>query len=183
MPEPANPDAVRLALSRLADAQGERLYATLSRLTLRGEVAGELLQELFLRLGRSGRFAAAGDPSAYAFRTAINLAMEWRRNRKAAAPMVSLAEATEIESGETSPLRRMVVSEEHERLLNALSEMSESDQRLFVLRFIDEQSYEVIAKEMGTTPHRARGLCHAAMRRLRDRVLPKGQIVVEKNHV
>jgi len=183
MPEPANPDAVRLALSRLADAQGDRLYATLSRLTLRGETAGELLQELFLRLGRTAGFVAADDPGAYAFRAAINLAMEWRRKRKAAAPMVSLAEAMEIESGGTSPLRRMVVLEEHERLLNALSEMSETDQRLFVLRFIEEQSYEVIAKEIGTTPHRARGLCHAAMRRLRDRVLPGDRIAPEKNHV
>lgn len=51
------------------------------RLTLRRDVAAELLQELFVRLGTS-EIENARDPTAYAWRAAINLAMEWRRRRR-----------------------------------------------------------------------------------------------------
>jgi RNA polymerase sigma-70 factor (ECF subfamily) len=187
MSEPPISHTARQALSRLLDAQGDRLYATLARLTLRTEAATELFQELFLRLGRNPAFAKANDPTAYAFRSAINLAMEWRRKRRIEITTAPLLSATEIVSAEPSPLQRMIQSEQHEQLLNALSELGESDQRLFVLRFIEQQSYELIAKEFETTPHRARGLCHAAVRRLRQkmsaRVLPNDPACQEKNHV
>lgn len=49
---------------------GERLYATLTRLTLRRAVADELMQELFLRLSQSDGFDAASDKAAYAWRAA-----------------------------------------------------------------------------------------------------------------
>ena len=66
MSQPANPDAARQVLSRLLDAQGDRLYAMLARLALGGDVARELFQELFLRLGKSEGFAGAKEPAAVA---------------------------------------------------------------------------------------------------------------------
>jgi RNA polymerase sigma-70 factor (ECF subfamily) len=183
MAKPANPEAVWQALRRLLDAQGDGLYGMLARLTLRREAAGELLQELFLRLGKSEGFARAEDQGAYAFRAAINLAMEWRRKRRGDGATVDLALAGEVETEEKSPLQRMVAREQFEQLLNALSELSEGDQRLFVLRFFEERSYEEIARELETTAHRARGLCHAAVRRLRERAVLKEKSLVEKNHV
>jgi RNA polymerase sigma factor (sigma-70 family) len=162
-------------LDRLLDSHGDRLFATLARLTLRKDAATELLGELFLRLAASIGFSQAEDPAAYAFRTAINLAMEWRRGRKRDAGRASLDAAGEIVCAQPSPLVRLVQSEQYEQLLDAISELNESAQRLFVWRFIEQQSYTQIAGELKTTPHRARGLCHAAVQQLRQKV---GQLEV-----
>ncbi len=55
------------------------------RITLREDVAEDLLQELFLRLhGRKG-FSAIQKPKAYMFTAAIRLAFDWRRAGAAAA--------------------------------------------------------------------------------------------------
>jgi RNA polymerase sigma-70 factor (ECF subfamily) len=168
MSQSANSHAVPRALSRLLESHGDRLYAALARLTLSKDAGAELFQELFLRLARSHGLASANDPAAYAFRAAINLAMEWRRQRRR--DLVPLSEAIEVVSDDPSPLQQAVYGEEHERLLNAASELGESAHRVFVLRFIEQQSYEEIARQMETTPHRARGLAHAALMELRKRL-------------
>ncbi len=158
------------ALNRLLDARGERLYSLMARLTLRREVATELFQELFVRLGQSPAFAAADDPNAYAFRTAINLVMEWRR-KQSRNVMTSMPTDSDVHavSLEPSPLSRMVRAEQYEQLLNGLSDLTESAGEVFVLRFIEQQSYEEIAGRLGKTPHRVRGLCHTAIRQLRQK--------------
>ena len=70
-------------LLKLLAEHGGRLHLLLVRLTLREDVAEDLLQDLFLRLCRSDGMLGATRPEKYLFRTAINLAFEWRRkNRK-----------------------------------------------------------------------------------------------------
>ena len=69
-------------LLRLLDAEGPRLHALLIRVTLREDVAEDLMQELFLKLNRSKAFDRAVDPVAYAGRTAVNLAFDWRHRQK-----------------------------------------------------------------------------------------------------
>lgn len=66
-------------LLQLVEAEGGRLYGLLTRLTLREEVADDLLQELVVRLSQSEGFQNADDPFAYARRAAIHLAFDWRR--------------------------------------------------------------------------------------------------------
>src|SRR5688572_20717684 len=156
----------------LLDEQGERLYATLARLTLRHDVAADLLQELFLRLSQSSTFAAADDPAAYARRTAINLAMEWRRRERARqrvqGPVCN--DAIRESSGTMSPLERLVRAEEYAQVLDGLSKLSELARACFVLRLIERQPYEQIARQLGKNAHQVRGLCHAALRQLRDKL-------------
>ena len=71
-----------LNLLELLDRAGPSLHVLLTRLTLRQDVAEELMQELFIRLHNSRSFIRTAKPSAYAFRTAVNLAMDWRRRKK-----------------------------------------------------------------------------------------------------
>jgi RNA polymerase sigma factor (sigma-70 family) len=162
-------------LTRLLDAHGDRLYATLLRLTLRRAVAAELLQELFVRLSRAdGAFDQARDPAAYAGRAAINLAMEWRRRRRSDLLATSTAISNEIDiaAPNASPLQRLIDAERFERLLAALPELSEASREAFVLRFIEGLSYAQVATRLERTPHQARGLCHAAVRQLREKLEP-----------
>jgi len=66
----------RERLLAVLDGEGARIFATLTRLTLRHDVAADLLQELFLRLQTSETFFAAENPAAFAWRTALNLATQ-----------------------------------------------------------------------------------------------------------
>jgi len=163
-----NSDRRHRALNDLLNAHGEHLYATLYRLTLRRDAATELLQELFVRLGGSAGFDRADDPVAYAWRTAINLAMEWRRRRRQT--VWSSTDGGDVEAEGMSPLQHMVQTEEFEQLLGALSGLSELTREAFVLRYIEQESFNVVARRLGKTPHQARGLCHAAVRQLREQL-------------
>jgi RNA polymerase sigma factor (sigma-70 family) len=154
-------------LTRLLDAHGEFLYAKLVRLTLRREVAHELLQELFMRLARSPGLVRAADPVAYAYRAAMNLALEWRRSRRAWVPLEA---AAAISAAEPTPLARLIQAEQVEQMLDALSSLTEVSREAFVLRLIDGLDYREIARRLGNTPHQARGLCHSAVRQLRSRM-------------
>lgn len=98
---------------RLLETAGPDLYAVLVRLTLREDVAEELMQELFIKLHKSDGYASASDPAAYAWRAAVHLALNWRRARKRRDRVTSLAQ--EPAAAERSPLARLVEAEQLER--------------------------------------------------------------------
>ena len=60
-------------LLELLDASGGSLHALLTRLTLREDVAEDLMQELFIKLSNSNGLDRASQPVGYAYRSAINL--------------------------------------------------------------------------------------------------------------
>jgi RNA polymerase sigma-70 factor (ECF subfamily) len=151
-------------LSLLAD-HGGGLYALLTRLTLREDVAEDLMQELFLKLTRSNGFGRAEDPLAYAFRAATNLAFDWRRARKRTPPMETTF--SEPLSHDRSPLSNLVRREELERVLDAVGGLPRLSRDLVVMRYLEQQGYDTIAGQLGKTPHQVRGLCHKAVGRLR----------------
>ena len=68
-------------LLELLDRSGAELYALVTRLTLREDIAEELMQDLFIKLKNSRGAARVANLDAYARRAAINLAFDWRRAR------------------------------------------------------------------------------------------------------
>jgi hypothetical protein len=98
---------------QLLDVSGARLHRFLARLTLREDVVGDLLQELFIRLCNSKAFDKAEDPFAYAYRVAMNLAFEWRRGRKTTCQL--LEENCLAAKGGSSALGKMIQAEELEQ--------------------------------------------------------------------
>jgi RNA polymerase sigma factor (sigma-70 family) len=151
-------------LLQILDHDGARLHTLLYRLTVRRDVAEDLLQELFLSLSRSRDFSDARDPAAYARRTAINLALLWRRRRRETQAPADCPIAADM----PPPIAGLIRAEEVERVLDALSGQSELSQQCFVLRHIEQESYESIAARLGKTSHQVRGICHAAVRQIRD---------------
>ncbi|HEY2761830.1 MAG TPA: sigma factor, partial [Pirellulales bacterium] len=69
-------------VAALLAEHGQQLHALLFRLTLRADAAEDLLQELFCRLATSKSFQHAANPAAFAYRSATNLAFDWRRANK-----------------------------------------------------------------------------------------------------
>jgi len=143
------------------DRCGEKLYGLLTRITLRHDVAQELLQELFVKLARTKGFAAATDKDAYAFRAAIHLAMDWRK-REAKRPMVR------VPAEEATVLTQLIRDEQVQRVLDGLEALTDLEREAFVLRYLEQLEYAEVGKKMGKTEHQARGLCHRAIVNLRQ---------------
>jgi RNA polymerase sigma factor (sigma-70 family) len=152
-------------LLRILETSGQQLHALLTRLTLRADVAEDLLQELFLKLRGSDGFRRATNPGAYAVRTAIHLAADWRRANRAARHGATLH--TDPVVMPVSPLQRLIDAEDLERVLDALFEIPESSRAVLVLHYVQHQDYEDIARQLGKTEHQVRGLCSKGVRRLR----------------
>jgi RNA polymerase sigma-70 factor, ECF subfamily len=153
-------------LLELLDKSGASLHRLLTRLTLNEHTAEDLMQELFIKLGGSGHFENITDLEAYAHRTAVNLAFDWRRRNRQ--PIVSIEQIPEPTSKETSPLDSTIRTEELEEILNAVGQLEGTSRDAFVMRHIHQQPYGTIAKTIGQTEHQVRALCHKGLQRLRQ---------------
>jgi RNA polymerase sigma-70 factor (ECF subfamily) len=153
-------------LMELLDRSGAGLFTLLTRLTLREDAAEELMQELFLKLSNSRGFEKSNSRDAYARRVAINLAFDWRRKLR---PKNDVKEfAYEVIANDGSPLSKIIRTEELEEMLNAIEKLNEKGKQAIVMRYIQQQSYDNIAEQIGKTPHQTRALCSKAMIRLRE---------------
>jgi RNA polymerase sigma-70 factor (ECF subfamily) len=153
-------------LLALLEQFGPGLYALLTRLTLREEVAEELMQELFLKLHGAKDQGRIECWYAYARRTAINLAFDWRR-RQALRRACALDVLSERASETDGPLGQLIASEEFEQVLAAVGRLHGASREVFVLRYIQQSSYEEIAEQLGRTVHQVRALCFRALSTLR----------------
>jgi RNA polymerase sigma-70 factor (ECF subfamily) len=155
-------------LLEFLERSGPPLYALLTRLTLREDVAEDLMQELFIRLSNSRALDNAQNRDAYARRCAINLAFDWRqRKRQDALPLDGICEPA---SNDNSPLAKLIQKEELEEVLDAIGKLTGQSREAFIMRYIEQYSNEEIAKDVGKQPHQVRALCSRAMGQLRDLV-------------
>jgi RNA polymerase sigma factor (sigma-70 family) len=155
-------------LVAILEASGPSLYALLMRLTLRADVAEELFQDLFLRLHHSAGFQQAANRKAYVFRTAINLAVDWRRT----SPPRVQSLGSDPPAAEDSPLQQLIDSEDIERILDALVELPTLSGTVVVLRYLHQEDYASIAKQVNKTEHQVRALCAKGLAELRDLMQP-----------
>ncbi len=153
-------------LLELLDRSGAELYALLTRLTLREDVAEELMQDLFVRLSNSRSTVKIANLDAYARRAAINLAFDWRRARKRT--VLRLGQITEPIASDTSPLGKLMHSEEMQETLNAIGRLKKAAREALVMRYIQQRSYDDIARQTGKTSHQVRAMCSRSIGRLRD---------------
>ena len=152
-------------LLELLDTSGAELFALLTRLTLREDVAEELMQELFIKLQSSKGLQKATSRQAYTRRAAINLAFDWRRSRQRAT--LRLKHVRRHASNDELPLAKMIHSEELRETLDALSQLKKSSREALVMRYIQQESYDHIAEQMGKTSHQVRAICSRAVHHLR----------------
>ena len=114
---------------------GARLHALLYRLTLRTHVAEDLMQDLFCNLSQSDGFRRADKPVAYAYRTAANLAFDWRRSQKPTPALESTID--DLPDPEVSALDDLAHQEELKRLLDAISSLPAQGRELLVPRYLE----------------------------------------------
>lgn len=149
----------------LLAASGRGLHAMLTRLTLREDVAEDLMQELFIKLVGSKGFANAANKAAYARRAAVNLAFDWRRaQQRRGATSGGLDE----EAGSGVPaLAKLIRDEQLGQILEAIGQLQQPARYACVMRHIEQESYKAIGDQIGRTAHQTRALCHKALAQLR----------------
>jgi len=140
------------------------LYRLLARLTMREEVADDLMQELVVRLSQSDGFQRADDSFAYARRAAIHLAFDWRRQGKSRRKMGPLAEEPVVPA--PNLLGKLADHEELEQVLAVLERLSPLSRNCLVLHYMEQLSYLEVADQLHVTPHQVRAACYKGIRRI-----------------
>ena len=157
-------------LLELLDKSGAKLYALLTKLTLREDIAEELMQELFIKLSHSRGPKKIANWEAYARKAAINLAFDFRRKQKHTT--LPLKNTNVPASNDNSPLGKLIQTEEFQETLNAIDKLNKASREAIVMRYIQQESYETIAEQLGKSSHQVRALCSRAINHLRDMLEP-----------
>ena len=140
-------------------------------------MADDLLQDLFCRLANSEGFHGAKNPLGYAYQAATNLAFDWRRARKRNPE--TCADGVEAGTSTPSPLSDLIRREELEQTLNAIGELPTTYRDIIILRYLEQQTYEIIATHLGKTAHQIRAIAHKAIEQLRSLLGANHQIIEE----
>ncbi len=152
-------------LLELLEQQGPTLHRLMLRITLNHQTADDLMQELFVRIARIDPSTHIENLSAYARRAAMNLAFDWRRRRKR--HPVTADTLAEHQSHEPSPLDKLAMKEQIERLIDALARLPHERRCAVTMRFIEGRPYEDIASSLNKTIHSTRTTCSRGLKQLR----------------
>lgn len=150
----------------LLEKHGRSLHRLVARLTRCEHATHDLMQELFIKLRSSRGLDDADSPYAYAWRTATNLAFDWRRRQRF--KLQRLEGDGYADRSEASVLGRMVQAERLERILDATSKLGELGRNAVIMRFVEQESYEQIGLRLGKNPDHIRSLCSKSLARLRE---------------
>jgi RNA polymerase sigma-70 factor (ECF subfamily) len=166
----------------------ERHFATIYRVTLRitgnDSDAEEAAQEAFLRAyNKLPEFRQAAGFGTWVYRIAMNCALNLveRRGREAswnAAPLVteqgSEKFATESQRGPEQALLDNEATRLRER---AMQELTPMERTAFVLRHMEDQSIDVIAKALGVPANSAKQAVFRAVAKLRNALRPEPPVM------
>jgi len=151
----------------LLGKSGPRLHRLLTQLTLCEQTAGDLMQELFIKLANSSAVDDVENLYAYTWRAAVNLAFDWRRNHR---PTLPLDESLLPPDKSPSTLDCMIQAEQLNQVLNEVSKLNELGRTVIVMRYIEQMPYEKIAKSLNKDPNHIRSLCSKVIALLRNRL-------------
>lgn len=160
-------------LLELLDRSGAKLHALLTRLTLREDAAEDLMQELFVKLSDLAASKKISNWDSYAYRTAVNLAFDWRRKNRQA--FVQLEAVADPPSNDCSVMDALIRNEAVQEVLAAVGRLNARAREAFVMRYIQQESYESIAEQIDKTPHQVRALCSKVTHHLREVLASAGK--------
>ncbi len=141
----------------LVDAHGREIYAYALRLTGDRDEADDLFQETFLAAFRA--FARARDEHlrAWLYRIATNKAIDARRRGAQSVRLEDLAIAAPSRDGVTTA-----------DLAAAISALPTGERAAFVLRRVQDLTYEEVARVLGCSEEAARKRVSEATRKVKE---------------
>ncbi|MHC4551714.1 MAG: RNA polymerase sigma factor [Planctomycetota bacterium] len=149
---------------KLFEQSGTKLHGMIYRLTLDTHAAEDLMQELCCRLCQLKNPQQYDNLEAYACRMAINLAFDWRRQKRS---LKRIPEGMVDEKNRNAEVR-LIEYEQVQQILNAARMLKGLSRECFVLRYIEQMDYSLIAERTQKTPQHVRALCSKAIQRIRQ---------------
>lgn len=111
------------------------------------ETALDLSQETYLRLLRKEGLPHAGNLTAYLFRTAERLAIDYLRQYRPTQPVEDLAD--DLRCHRPFPEELLLLREQCKILLDAVASLPKPCRHVLLLRKVDELSFAEIARRVG----------------------------------
>jgi RNA polymerase sigma-70 factor (ECF subfamily) len=149
-----------------------RIRSLLWRMTGEEEAARDLLQETWTRAyGRRKQFRGDSQAGTWLFAIALNLARNWRRNRKRHLSLDEFrggrpAWQESLAAAGPSPLESLQDLDRKERLRRALDRLPGAQKEVLVLRFLEELGYPEISRLLSKTQPHVRLMVTRALRGL-----------------
>ncbi|MDP2856328.1 MAG: RNA polymerase sigma factor [bacterium] len=149
----------------------DRIYRFIYLKVTNREETQDLAQQAFMKAWEAiNRFEDEGLPfSSWLYRIARNLVIDFYRVQK---KNISLDESIGVMHPDDLE-EQMLKSQEQEEVKRALSDLTDEQRDIIVLRFVDDLSYKEIGKITKKNPAALRILQHRALNKLRKSVKSK----------
>lgn len=138
---------LRRALAKRYDKLRQRLAQRLGSDSL----AGDVLHETWIRLGRGGDLGPISNHEAYVYRAAINTATNMRIADERKPHALDLMEALDVIDEAPDPQRIADSRDQIQQVIEAVAELSERQRDVFHLCFMQGIGSEEIAKRHGVS--------------------------------
>ncbi len=156
-------------LERLYDAHAGGLFRYLMTFTREEADARDLLQELFIRVARSGPPAEARSEKAWLWRTAHNLAVDWLRRRQARRNAEDqLGGVAADHHPSPNPDEALLAS----RFAQAMEALPEPQRVVLQLKLWEDMTFEEISEAQGIPLNTAASRYRYALEKLRTVLRP-----------
>lgn len=160
------------AFAQLYDAYLERVYRFIYFRVSDDETAEDLTSQVFLKAWENlERYKVSSSPYiAWLYTIARNLVIDYYRTKKES---LSLDDAVSVASEAQPPVEEVEVRLDLEAMRDALHSLTEDQQQVLILRFIDGLPNENIAKMMNRKEGAIRALQMRALQTLSKRMKEK----------
>ncbi len=158
----------------LLESSGFRLRNLLFKMTLCENTADDLMQELFLKLAGSHGFGHCRNGFAYAWRTAVNLALDYHRKKRISKPLDERDTTSTVAS---DPVDKLADDEHIQIILNEISQMKPPGREILIMRHLGQQSFSEIADILEKKENHIRSIASKSLAKLRSRL--NGQLDIE----
>lgn len=153
------------ALIRFMEMTEARLYRTAHRLAGSEADAEEILQDAYVAFYKKGpSFSSEGALWGWLYKTVIHKSIDIIRSRN---PHISLEDIPETAAGSNMPDEQNIEA----ILKNAVMSMSYMQRAVFLLRDVEDISYEDISAMLGIAASTARNHYHIAKERIKQVIL------------
>ena len=159
----------RAAFAVLHRQTQAKLYGVVARILVRSDIAGEVLQEAYVRIWQKAADfdSAKGSPIAWMATIARNRALDEVRRVKPVA-LEDLPETFEPAAEEVDPLGARDRSERLAALMNCLSQLDEEKRQIVLLAYYRGASREALSKRFARPVPTIKTWLHRSLAQLKD---------------
>ncbi len=165
----------RACFSQLVEIYSGRLYGFYIRMGYAPDIAEDLVQELFLRLGdKLKKYQEGGQFEAWLFRVAANMARDFSRKRTIKTVSLHMStndgEVSDLEIADNrqkTPDHKLEEQELQEKLNLALAQLSEEEREFILMRHYSQMGYKDIAQVSGLPIGTVLSKVHRGLRKIK----------------